>query len=146
MTSSKYTTIEQAISDFKETTAVCPGRTHSLSNAAMLILASDFEEYKRQEQDISIEVFNNAVLELVENAYKTDSYACSETSNAPLVSILSLIPYAHMIYIQTSSKTRCNDYTLLYKGGPYAVPEELKSKIVSKIEANDFCNMYITIE
>lgn len=146
MTSCKYTAIEQAISDFKETTAVCPGRTHSLSNAAMLVLTSDFEEYKRQEQNISIEVFNNAVLELVENAYKTDLYSHSETNNMRIATILSIIPHTHTLYIQTSSKTRHNDYTLLYKGSPYTVPEELKSKIISKIEANDFCNMYITVE
>lgn len=76
---SKYTNINDAISDFNksEINQRLPYniRNHNLSDSALNCLISDFDCYESNAIDEEDDVFNKRVFELIENAYMTDYYA-----------------------------------------------------------------------
>lgn len=143
----KYDTINDAIADFKENTAVCKTMPydigpHTLSKPVQDALQSEFFCFCNDQKDNDdIDSFNNAVFELIKNAYMTDFY---NTDSQPQFS-MSLRQIQPIMSAFETVSVEMKDEKCLYFGKVCNLPENLLDKPIRHISGNDFGKMIITV-
>ncbi len=143
----KYDTINDAIADFKENAAICKTipydiGPHTLSQAAQDMLQSEFFCFCDDQKDNDdIDGFNNAVFELIRNAYMIDFY---NAENQPQFS-MSLRQIQPIISAFETISVETNNENCLFFGKICNLPETLLDKSIRHISGNDFGKMIITV-